>query len=31
MDDLPHIAGIVLALAVALFFALMAWAGHHQS
>jgi hypothetical protein len=32
MDDvLLHIAAIVIACGAALFFALMAWAGQHQS
>jgi hypothetical protein len=31
MDDLQHIAGIAIACGAALVFALMAWAGHHQS
>jgi hypothetical protein len=31
MDDVQHIAAIVLACGAALLFALMAWAGQHQS
>jgi hypothetical protein len=31
MDDLQHIAGIAIACGAALVFALMAWAGQHQS
>jgi hypothetical protein len=31
MDDLGQIAGIVIACGTALVFALMAWAGQHQS
>ena len=31
MDELQHIAAIALACGAALFFALMAWAGHHVS
>jgi hypothetical protein len=31
VDDLQHIGAIVVACAVALLFALMAWAGRHQS
>jgi hypothetical protein len=31
MDDLVHIAAVVIAGGVALVFALMAWAGQHQS
>jgi hypothetical protein len=31
MDDLGQIAAIVIALAAALVYALMAWAGQHQS
>jgi hypothetical protein len=31
MDDLGTLATIVIALAAALVFALMAWAGQHQS
>jgi hypothetical protein len=31
MDDLGQIAAIVIALGTALVFALMAWAGQHQS
>jgi hypothetical protein len=31
MDDVQHIAAIAVALAAALIFAFMAWAGHHQS
>jgi hypothetical protein len=31
MDDLQHIAAIAIACGAALVFALMAWAGQHQS
>jgi hypothetical protein len=31
MDDLAHIAAVVIAGGTALVFALMAWAGQHQS
>jgi hypothetical protein len=31
MDDLQNIAVIALVCGAAVFFALMAWAGHHQS
>jgi hypothetical protein len=31
MDDLQHIVAIALACGAALVFALMAWAGQHQS
>jgi len=31
MDDLNSIAAVAVALGSALFFALMAWASHHQS
>jgi hypothetical protein len=31
MDDLGQIAAIVIACGTALLFALMAWAGQHQS
>jgi hypothetical protein len=31
MDDLVHIAAVVVAGGTALVFALMAWAGQHQS
>ena len=31
MEDLAHIAAVVVACATALVFALMAWAGQHQS
>jgi hypothetical protein len=31
MDDLQNIAAIVIALAAAIVFALMIWAGQHQS
>jgi hypothetical protein len=31
MDDLQHIAAIVIACGTAVVFALMAWAGQHQS
>jgi hypothetical protein len=31
VDDLGQLIGIVIALAAALVFALMAWAGQHQS
>jgi hypothetical protein len=31
MDDLQHIAAIVLVFAAAVVFALMAWIGQHQS
>jgi hypothetical protein len=31
MDDLLHIAAVVVALGAGLIFALMAWAGHYQS
>jgi hypothetical protein len=31
MDDLVHIAAVVIACGTALVFALMAWAGQHQS
>jgi hypothetical protein len=31
MDDLGHIAAIAIACGAALIFALMAWAGQHQS
>jgi hypothetical protein len=31
MDDLGHIAALVIACVAALVFALMAWAGQHQS
>ena len=31
MDDLAHIAAIVITCGTALVFALMAWAGQHQS
>jgi hypothetical protein len=31
MEGLEHIAGIVLGCGAALLFALMAWAGQHQS
>ena len=31
MEDLAQIAGIVIALGAACLFALMAWAGQHQS
>jgi hypothetical protein len=31
MDELQHIAAVVIACGAALVFALMAWAGQHQS
>lgn len=31
MEDIAQIAGIVIACATAVLFALMAWAGQHQS
>jgi hypothetical protein len=31
MEDIAQIAGIVIACATAILFALMAWAGQHQS
>jgi hypothetical protein len=31
MDDLGHLAAIVIVCSAALLFALMAWAGQHQS
>jgi hypothetical protein len=31
MDDLGHLAAIVIVCGAALVFALMAWAGQHQS
>jgi hypothetical protein len=31
MDDLEHILTIALVCGAAVFFALMAWVGHHQS
>jgi hypothetical protein len=31
MDDLQQIAAVVIACGAALIFALMAWAGQHQS
>jgi len=31
MDELGHIAAVVVASGTALVFALMAWAGQHQS
>jgi hypothetical protein len=31
MDDIQNIAAIVIALAAAIVFALMIWAGQHQS
>jgi hypothetical protein len=31
MDELEQIAAIAIAFGAALVFALMAWAGHHQS
>jgi hypothetical protein len=31
MEDLAHIAAVVIAWGTALVFALMAWAGQHQS
>jgi hypothetical protein len=31
MDEIQHIVGIALACGAAIVFALMAWAGQHQS
>ena len=31
MDDLQHVAAVVIAVGAVLIFAMMAWAGQHQS